>query len=54
MATNRKAINPESMPTVMDDSNKKFGQGDYGSEDDIEGGSMLEKGVTKSADNFGI
>jgi hypothetical protein len=38
------------MPTVVDDSNKKFGE--YGSEEDIEGGSMLEKNIVKLGDKF--
>jgi hypothetical protein len=33
---------------------KKFGEGDYGSEEDMEGGSILEKGAFKTSTGFAL
>lgn len=49
MVSNRthKSVSPEK-------KEKKFGEGDYGSEEDIEGGSMLEKGAFKTSTGFAL
>jgi hypothetical protein len=46
MVSNRKEKSLDSKAT------KTFGQGDYGSEEDIEGGSLMEKGSFSVSKGF--